>query len=92
MKRAVIDSAFKRTHRGGSSADRPARWLRFVGRLMHDVSSCGDLGAAYVETQNSIMSTLTRDHLPVRSVICSPPVGDLAWTDPSAHLHFRDLI
>ncbi len=51
------------------------------------VSSCGsDPGAAYLETQNSIQSTLASEHMPVRSVTCTPQVGNLAWTDPPAHL------
>jgi hypothetical protein len=39
-----------------------------------------------VETQNSIRSTLDGEHVPVRSVTCTPHIGDLAWTDPPAHL------
>jgi hypothetical protein len=50
------------------------------------VSACSDPGAAYLETQSSIQSTLTSEHLPVRAVTCTPQVGQLAWTDPPAHL------
>ena len=51
------------------------------------VSGCSDPGEAYIETQNSIQTTLAGQHLAVASVSCTPHVGDLAWTDPPAHLH-----
>jgi len=51
------------------------------------VAACSDPGEAYLETQSSIQRTLTSEHLAVRSVTCTPKVGDLAWTDPPAHLH-----
>lgn len=51
------------------------------------VAACSSPGDAYVETQNSIRSTLNGEHVPVRSVSCTPHVGTLEWTDPPAHLH-----
>lgn len=51
------------------------------------VAACSDPGEAYVELQNSIQSTLNSEHMPVQSVSCTPHAGDLAWTDPPAHLH-----
>ena len=51
------------------------------------VAGCGDPGAAYLETQNSIRSTLNSEHMAVASVSCTPHTGDLAWTDPPARLH-----
>jgi hypothetical protein len=53
------------------------------------VTGCSDPGGAYEETQSSIQSTLDAQHLPVRSVSCTPRVGELAWTDPPAHLHCK---
>jgi hypothetical protein len=51
------------------------------------VAGCSDPGSAYLETQNSIRSTLNSEHMPVASVSCTPQTGQLEWTDPPAHLH-----
>jgi hypothetical protein len=69
-----------------------ARWfasvvsLTLLGVL---VAGCSDPGEAYLETQSSIRSTLNSERMPVASVSCTPHTGDLAWTDPPAHLHCR---
>ena len=77
---------------------RPLDWLVAwwpgLVTLCLGVSGCSDPGEAYIETQSSIQSTLTSEHLPVASVACAPHVGQLEWTDPPAHLrcvvHFKD--
>jgi len=58
-----------------------------LGLLGLFVAGCSDPGAAYLETQSSIRSTLNSEHMPVASVSCTPQTGQLAWTDPPAHLH-----
>jgi hypothetical protein len=60
-----------------------------LGLVCVFVAGCSDPGGAYLETQNSIRSTLNSEHMPVASVSCTPHTGQLEWTDPPAHLHCR---
>ena len=53
------------------------------------IAGCSDPGGAYEETQNGIRSTLNSEHMAVASVSCTPHTGQLAWTDPPAHLRCR---
>lgn len=54
--------------------------------LCFSLAACSDPGEAYLELQSSIQGTLTREGLSVSWVACKPHVGQLAWSDPPAHL------
>ena len=67
----------------------PARRFASIVSLMLVcvfVAGCSDPSGAYEETQSGIRSTLNSERMAVASVSCTPHTGDLAWTDPPAHL------